>query len=129
VNFHFTVLRVLSSYPQGFAVLAEVKRDVEILYTSGQDWAERTRRVAKRVPDLNIFTHGLVERRHGGWQITEKGREILSILEAPPAWAKRQEQAVETIQHVQPSITIVPTPRRRNGPRQRPQRVATARRW
>jgi hypothetical protein len=36
VNFQVTILKVLVSYPDGFAALADVKRDVAILATSGR---------------------------------------------------------------------------------------------
>jgi hypothetical protein len=42
VNFQVTILKVLVSYPVGFAALAVVKRDVAILATSGREWSERT---------------------------------------------------------------------------------------
>ncbi|MCJ9728628.1 hypothetical protein [Bradyrhizobium sp. PRIMUS42] len=49
MNFQVTVLKILVSYPDGFAVMADLKRDMAILATSGQDWAERTKRLfAKR---------------------------------------------------------------------------------
>ncbi|QIG94494.1 MULTISPECIES: hypothetical protein [unclassified Bradyrhizobium] len=49
---------------------------------SGQDWSERTRRFASRVPDLSIFTMGLVERDPFGWRITPKGRAVLAHIES-----------------------------------------------
>lgn len=55
-----------------------------ILATSGRDWAERTKRLAARMPHLDIFSQGLVERESGGWKITEKGRTVLEFLEARP---------------------------------------------
>jgi hypothetical protein len=55
VNFQVTILKVLASYPDGFASIADVKRDVAILATSGRDWSERTTRLAARVPGLEIF--------------------------------------------------------------------------
>ena len=73
MNFQVTVLKILMSYPDGFAVMEDLKRDMAILATSGRDWADRTKRLAARVPDLDIFSHGLVERISGGWQITAKG--------------------------------------------------------
>lgn len=84
MNFQVTVLKILVSYPGGFAVLADLKRDMAILATSGRDWAERTKRLASRIPDLDIFSQGLVERESGGWKITEKGRAALEFLEARP---------------------------------------------
>ena len=41
-----TVLRILGSYPDGFAVMEDLKCDMAILATSGRDWADRTRRLA-----------------------------------------------------------------------------------
>ena len=84
MNFQVTVLKILVSYPDGFAVMSDLKRDMAILATSGRDWAERTKRLAARVPDLDIFSQGLVERLNGGWRITEKGRGWLEFMEAQP---------------------------------------------
>ncbi|MDE5445764.1 hypothetical protein GWG65_31025 [Bradyrhizobium sp. CSA207] len=85
MNFQVTVLKILVSYPDGFAVMEDLKRDMAILATSGRDWADRTKRLAARVPDLDIFSHKLVERMSGGWQITAKGRAVLEFMEARPA--------------------------------------------
>lgn len=85
VNFQVTVLKVLISYPDGFATIVDLKRDVAILATSGRDWAERTKRLAARAPGLDIFSQGLVERLNGGWRITDKGRSIIEVMEARPA--------------------------------------------
>jgi hypothetical protein len=38
VNFQITVLKILVSYPDGFALMADFKRDMAILATSGCDW-------------------------------------------------------------------------------------------
>ncbi|WP_247393175.1 cysteine desulfurase family protein [Bradyrhizobium sp. 35] len=70
MNFQVTVLKILVSYSDGFAVMEDLKRDMAILATSGREWADRTKRLAARVPDLDIFSHGLVERVSGGWQVT-----------------------------------------------------------
>jgi hypothetical protein len=80
VNFQVTVLKILVSYPGGFAVMTDLKRDMAILATSGRDWADRTKRLAARVPKLDIFSQGLVERLNGGWRITEKGRAVLEFM-------------------------------------------------
>jgi hypothetical protein len=82
VNFQVTVLKILVSYPGGFAVMADLKRDMAILATSGRDWSERTKRLAARVPDLDIFSQRLIERLNGGWRITDKGRAVLDVMEA-----------------------------------------------
>jgi hypothetical protein len=84
VNFQVTVLKVLVSYPDGFAAMADLKRDMAILANSGRDWAERTKRLAARVPDLDIFSQGLIERMNGGWRVTDEGRSVLDIMEARP---------------------------------------------
>ena len=72
MNFQVTVLKILVSYPDGFAVMEDLKRDMAILATSGRDWADRTKRLAAQVPDLDIFSHGPVERISSGWQITAR---------------------------------------------------------
>jgi hypothetical protein len=82
MNFQVTVLKVLASYPDGFASVDDLKRDVAILATSGKEWSERTDRLAARVPKLDIFSQQLVERLEGGWRITERGRSILKMMEA-----------------------------------------------
>nr|WP_249810884.1 hypothetical protein [Bradyrhizobium sp. 164] len=65
--------------------MEDLKRDMSILATSGREWADRIRRLAARVPDLDIFSQGLVERISGGWKITARGREVLEFMEARPA--------------------------------------------
>ena len=82
MNFQVTVLKVLVSYPGGFAPMDDIKRDMAILATSGREWADRTKRLAARVPDLDIFSQGLVDRESGGWKITDKGRAVLEFMEA-----------------------------------------------
>lgn len=60
VNFQVAVLKILVSYPGGFATMADLKRDMAILAASGKDWADRTKWLAARLPDLNIFSHDFV---------------------------------------------------------------------
>jgi hypothetical protein len=85
VDFQVTVLKVLASYPDGFACLDDLKRDRAFFATCGNDWSERTKRLAARIPSLAIFSQGLVERLEDGWRITQQGRHILAIMEAPIA--------------------------------------------
>jgi hypothetical protein len=85
VNFQVTILKVLVSYPDGFASLADVKRDIAILVTSGREWSERANKLAARFPGLEIFAQGLIERRDGGWRITDAGRSALDLMEKKPA--------------------------------------------
>ena len=89
MNFQVTVLKILVSYPDGFAVMDDLKRDMAILATSGRDWADRTKRLAAQVPALDIFSQGLVERISGGWKITVKGRAVLEFMEARPEAPRR----------------------------------------
>lgn len=46
MNFQVTVLKILVSYPDGFAVMADLKRDMAILATSKRDRVERTKRAS-----------------------------------------------------------------------------------
>lgn len=133
MNFQVTVLKVLVSYPDGFAVMADLKRDMAILATSGRDWAERTKRLAARVPDLDIFSQGLIERMNGGWRVTDKGRSVLEIMEARSAPAQATEltpvRAVEE-PTLATSLSPVPSipPVRRKRDRKRRQRYTVQRR-
>ncbi|OPY95229.1 hypothetical protein A5906_09595 [Bradyrhizobium sacchari] len=90
MKFQVTVLKILVSYPDGFAPMTELKRDMAILATSGRDWAKRTKRLAARVPNLDIFSQQLIERVSDGWRITQKGRAVLNVMEAPTIPAEQQ---------------------------------------
>jgi hypothetical protein len=83
VSFQITVLKVLDGHPDGRASLADLTRYVSILISSGKDWTDRTKRLAARVPKLDIFGDSFVLRDDRGWQITERGRQFLASLEAP----------------------------------------------
>ncbi|RXH23152.1 hypothetical protein XH99_16770 [Bradyrhizobium nanningense] len=106
--------------------MAELKRDMAILATSGRDWAERTKRLAARVPALDIFSQGLVERLNGGWRITEKGRAVLEFMEARPAEMRTESPvaAAEPLASAQASSLLAA---RRSGRSQRLQRRRAAR--
>ena len=41
MNFQVTVLKVLVSYPGGFAVMDDIKRDMAIFATSGREWSDQ----------------------------------------------------------------------------------------
>ena len=81
MNFQVTVLKILVSHPDGFAAMEDIKRDMAILATSGRDWTDRTKRLAARMPGLDIFSQGLIERLDGGWRVTAKGRAALDLME------------------------------------------------
>jgi hypothetical protein len=126
VNFQVTVLKILVSYPDGFAVMADLKRDMAILATSGRDWSERTKRLAARVPDLDIFSQALIERLNGGWRITEKGRTVLDFMEARSSGTQTALDApVEQLSFAQPAPRLVVS--KRAGRNQRLQRRRAAR--
>nr|WP_276553091.1 hypothetical protein [Bradyrhizobium elkanii] len=114
--------------------MEDIKRDMAILATSGRDWAERTKRLAARVPGLDIFSQGLIERTNGGWRITDKGRAVLEIMEARPAPAQQATELpnVRAVQEPTPAMTLSPMPSiasvRRPRKRSRRQRDAIPRR-
>ncbi|WP_247410535.1 hypothetical protein [Bradyrhizobium sp. 23] len=56
MNFQVTVLKTVVSYPDVFASMPELKRDMAILATSGLDWAARTKRMGARMPYLDVFS-------------------------------------------------------------------------
>jgi hypothetical protein len=118
VNFQVTVLKILVSYPGGFAAMADLKRDMAILATSGRDWADRTKRMAARVSDLDTFSQGLVERENGGWKITAKGHAVLEFVEARPG----AEQAMETAPAEKVDAPVPPLPQAAERARRRRER-------
>lgn len=117
MNFQVTVLKILVSYPDGFAVMGDLKRDMAILATSGNDWAERTRRLGSLVPDLDIFSQALIERMNGGWRITEKGRAVLEFMEARPSRPVPEKDSAEYSSPAAPLRVLARSGRR--GRRQR----------
>jgi hypothetical protein len=55
-EFPITVLKVSAGHPQGRASLADLRRAVGILISSGPDWNNRTKRLAARAPHLDLST-------------------------------------------------------------------------
>lgn len=82
MSIQVAILKVLASHGSGRATLASLKRDIIILSASGPDWDARIKRLAQRVPAIDIFGAGYVLRDDEGWQIRPAGREFLSALEA-----------------------------------------------
>ncbi len=82
VSLQIAILKVLVSYPDGRATVAELRSDVSFLYTTGPDWTDQLRSLAARVPDLDIFGQKLVVRDNSGWQITAEGKTVLDLLES-----------------------------------------------
>jgi hypothetical protein len=83
MSFQITILKVLAGHPGGRASLADLRRAVAILISSGSDWTNRTKRLAACAPGLDIFGQALVLRDDSGWQITEAGRALLRSVEKP----------------------------------------------
>jgi hypothetical protein len=97
VSLQVAILKVLSSYPDGRATLKAMNADLAVLNTSGRDWADRIRRLAAWVPDLDIFSQRFVSRNDAGWQITEEGRSFLVLLETSDRLTGRLDRAPEAI--------------------------------
>nr|WP_249808372.1 hypothetical protein [Bradyrhizobium sp. 177] len=92
--------------------MADLKRDMAILATSGRDWGDRTKRLAARVLGLDIFSQGLVVRESGGWKITVRGRAVLEFMEGRPG----TEAAVERVpsEQVDAAVSLLPQPAMRS---------------
>jgi hypothetical protein len=82
VSIQVAILKILASHDSGSATTASLKRDIAILATSGPEWNARMRRLAGRVPAVDIIATGYVLCDRGGWQITAEGRAFLRELEA-----------------------------------------------
>jgi hypothetical protein len=108
VSFQITVLKVLAGHPEGRASIGDLSRYVSILISSGTDWTNRTKRLASRVPKLDIFADSFVLRDDNGWHITEGGRQFLALLEAPLPIAAEPVQAPEAHRAKQPWSPALP---------------------
>ena len=104
MSFQITILKVLAGHPEGRASVADLRRAVAILISSGTDWTNRTKRLAARAPDLDIFSQSFVLRDDAGWQITDAGRAFLASVETPVPIMASSEQALEAI------VTVTPIP-------------------
>lgn len=82
MSIQVAILKVLASHGNGRATLASLKRDIVILTASGGDWSACLKRLAGRVPSIDIFGSGYVLRDGEGWEITAEGRDFLRALEA-----------------------------------------------
>jgi hypothetical protein len=127
VSFQITVLKVLAGSKGGRLPLADLRRDVAILMSSGTDWTIRTKRLAARAPGLDIFSQALVVRDPEGWRITDAGQAFLIALEAPAAIANSSEPARDVTDAAPPEAVPQPLPpvritTRRSRRRRRPDR-------
>lgn len=100
MSIQVAILKILASHGNGRDTLASLKRDIVILTASGGDWSAGLKRLAGRVPSIDIFGSGHVIRDDEGWEITAEGREFLRALEA----ITQDNQAVEA----EPQVTHLP---------------------
>jgi hypothetical protein len=82
LSIQVAILKVLASHGSGRATLNSLKQDIATLSASGPEWHARLRRLAARVPAIDIFGSGYVLRDSAGWEITTTGRDFLRALEA-----------------------------------------------
>ena len=82
MSIQVVILKILASHGSGRAEISSINRDIAILTASGSEWNARIRRLAARVPGIDIFGDGYVRRGEEGWEITAEGREFLARLEA-----------------------------------------------
>jgi hypothetical protein len=75
-----SILRVLSSYPNGLAKRVDVKRDLAFLATSGVDWAKYSKRLGAPFLSLDVFSSGMVQIYSFGWRLTAKGAIALEMM-------------------------------------------------
>ncbi|MCC8953628.1 hypothetical protein H8B02_09235 [Bradyrhizobium sp. Pear77] len=122
MSLQIAILRVLSSYPGGRASVAELKRDLAILNSSGPEWTQRMRRLAARVPDLDLFANRLVLRDETGWQLTEAGREILTLPNLPLPVVPEVSVAPVPLLQTEAPAALPPRPLERAIPARRPSR-------
>lgn len=108
MSFQITILKVLAGHPEGRASRADLTRYVSILISSGADWSNRTKQLAARAPELDIFRDSFVVRDDNGWQITESGRQFLASLDASLSTTSKPTPAIETIITKEPPSLALP---------------------
>ena len=80
MRFKLAILNVLAKRPGGHATLDEVRREVQVIFASG-DQTEQLKRFSA-LGDIDIFQSGLVLRDDAGLQITDAGLSLLHSLES-----------------------------------------------
>jgi len=110
VNLQVSIMKVLSSYPGRFARHVDIKRDLELLATSGQDWAKYSKRLGMAFPALNIFSLGLVSKYSFGWRLTNRGLVVLEMMEEAASASAKIKTAASAAASMtgQPSLSVVP---------------------
>jgi hypothetical protein len=69
---------------------------------------DRTKRIAARAPDLDIFSQAFVVRERTGWQITAAGRDFLATIEKPATSMAPPIEAVRAM--ADPPVAAPPKP-------------------
>lgn len=82
MSLQVAILKVLSAHPQKRASVTKLNSDLRIL-AGCKDWNERMKRLAARMPNLDIFGQQLVLRDISGWQLTAAGGAALEAMETP----------------------------------------------
>ena len=83
MSLQVAILKVLASYPDGRATVAEMKADLAILAGAGPEWSDRLKRLADRAQSLDVFGQGFIVSDSAGWWLTDVGRIMLRQLEEP----------------------------------------------
>ena len=112
MSLQIAILKVLVSYPEGRATIAALNSDLNILNTSGRDWADRLKRLAERAPGLDVFSQLFVLRDKAGWQVTDAGRAFLVALETGAPLAPDEPLPVAGPSMPEPPLLIVGIKRR-----------------
>lgn len=76
-----SILKILAGQPSRRASMSVLKQHLAVYYCSGPEWVARMKRLADRVPGLDIFGQKLVIREPGEWIITDEGLATLAWLE------------------------------------------------
>ncbi|WP_229197211.1 aminoacyl-tRNA deacylase [Bradyrhizobium acaciae] len=107
MSIQVAILKILASHVSGRATLDSLKHDLAILSSSGDDWHARVKRLASRVPELDIFSNGYVLRDVDGWEITSAGREFLRALEAITQDNLPPVPSVETVLRTEGTLIVI----------------------
>ncbi len=129
MSIQIAILKILASHVSGRATLDSLKHDLAILSSSGDDWHARIKRLALRVPELDIFGNGYLLRDADGWEITSAGRAFLAALEAVTQDNLPPEPSAETPNRAEGTLIVVGHRfRNRTRPQLDPEQSASARR-
>ena len=113
MSFQVTVLKVLAGYPEGRLSVEDLQRAVTLLICSGPDFTDRMKSLLAMVPELDIFSQGLVVRDDKGWQITEAGRSLLANIEKLAAVSSVEENLTAEVYSTSAQLPALAVARRR----------------